>query len=299
MMDELRSQLKGRIYRFTEKEPVVHLIRGLKLIRSDHPTEPASYLMPPSICLVVQGAKRVLLGKEVYVYDSEKFLLTSVDLSVTAQIIEASQEKPYLGITWGIDLDTLRELIIELDVSQKMDQTSRGMVLGRVTPQILDAFRRLIELLDEPDHLSVLSRLIQKELIYRLLMSEVGPRLIQIALPGSHGYQITLAVEYLKKHFSKPIRVKELAELGRMSTSSFYQHFKALTGMTPLQYQKKLRLCEARKLILSGLDVTTAASQVGYNSLSQFSREYKRFFGVQPSQDAKNFQQNVYSEISY
>jgi len=157
----------------------------------------------------------------------------------------------------------------------------------------------LIELLDEPDHLSVLSRLIQKELIYRLLMSEVGPRLIQIALPGSHGYQITLAVEYLKKHFSKPIRVKELAELGRMSTSSFYQHFKALTGMTPLQYQKKLRLCEARKLILSGLDVTTAASQVGYNSLSQFSREYKRFFGVQPSQDAKNFQQNVYSEISY
>ncbi|MDI3473292.1 MAG: hypothetical protein PWQ48_1573, partial [Thermotogaceae bacterium] len=287
-IDFLREELIERISKLIENQEVVKPLPNLTLSNHKAPTEPRSYILPPSICIAVQGAKRLFLGDETYIYDIKHFLLTSIDLPVTTQIIEASEEKPYIGITWQINMDILLELIMEHNFSIQTKQVSRGVTLGTVTVQILDAFRRLIELLEEPENISALLPIIHREIIYRLLISEQGPRLVQIALVSNHGHYITKSINYLKKHFSEPLSVKELANFAGMSVSSFYQHFKALTGMTPLQYQKKLRLNEARRLILSeALDITNAAFQVGYESPSQFSREYKRLFGISPSQDLK------------
>ncbi|PLV56051.1 AraC family transcriptional regulator [Thermotoga sp. SG1] len=297
-MDEfeyVRKKLIERILHLTEKQPVVSPLPGLTVSRRESPTEPNSYMLPPGICIAIQGAKRVLLGEEYYVYDVNNFLLTSLDLPVTAQVIEASREKPYIGLVWEIDMDILTELIVESRFCVREDRPSRGMSLGRVTHQILDAFRRMLDLLDEPENIPVLLPVIKREITYRLLTSEQGSKLFQMAM--SEKTNVMKAVNYLKEHFNEKVNMKELAELVGMSVSSFYQHFKALTGMTPLQYQKKLRLCEARRLLMAGSDVTTAAYQVGYESLSQFSREYRRFFGVSPSHDAKEFKQGIYEKV--
>ncbi|ABQ47746.1 transcriptional regulator, AraC family [Thermotoga petrophila RKU-1] len=293
--DHTRRKLIERILHLTEKQPVVRPLPGLTVGRRESPTEPSTYILPPSICIAVQGAKRVLIGEEYYVYDVENFLLNSFDIPVIAQVIEASKEKPYIGITWEIDMEILMEIVVEQKLNTRPIASSRGTSLGKVTYQLLDAFKRMLDLLDEPEHISALLPVIKKEIIYRLLVSEQGSKLIQIALSGKN--DVIAALNYLKEHFSEPVNMKKLAEMVGMSVSTFYQNFKTLTGMTPLQYQKKLRLCEARKLLMAGHDVTTAAYQVGYESLSQFSREYKRFFGVSPSQDAKRLRNSNLMDV--
>ncbi len=292
-MDEfnfIREKLIEMIFHLTKKEPIVNPLPRLTVSKHETPTEPKSYILPPGVCLALQGTKRVLLGDEYYVYDVDHFLLTSLDLPVTAQIIEASEEKPYFGITWEIDMNILSELIVEHKFNTKFGNMSRGIALGNVTVHLLDAFRRLLDLINEPQHFSALLPIVEREITYRLLTSELGSRLVQIAL--SENSDVMKVLNYLKVHFSESIRMKELSDLVGMSVSSFYQHFKFLTGMTPLQYQKKLRLCEARRFIMMGSDITTASYQVGYESISQFSREYKRFFRLLPSQDKINLRQN-------
>ncbi|SFM60079.1 AraC family transcriptional regulator [Thermodesulforhabdus norvegica] len=292
----LRALLIGKICGLTEKQSPVTPLPGLTLSRIESPTEPTSYILPPSICLSLQGAKRVLIGNEAYTYNAESLLITSLDLPVTAQVVEASEERPYVGITWEIDMRSLTELIVESGIGLTAPgQVYRGMALGRVTRQILDAFRRLVELVDEAEHAQVLAPIIRKEILYRLLTSPQGPRLIQIALSTNRSRQIAKAVTYLKKNFQKTLKMRELASFVGMSTSSFYQHFKTATGMSPLQYQKKLRLCEARRLLLAGCDVTTAAFKVGYESSSQFTRDYRKFFGLPPSRDAQKLQNETYA----
>lgn len=291
----IRQKIIEKILRVTEKQAVVNPLPGLVVSRREFPTPPNSYILLPSVCIAVQGAKRVLLSNEYYVYDVEHFLLTSLDLPVTAQVIEASKDKPYIGITLQIDKEILTELIVENSFNSLLKTVPRGISLGKMTPQLLDAFRRLLELLDEPEHISALLPVLKKEIVYRLLNSEVGPKLVQILLAGNR--TVMKAIDYLKEHFSEDVNMKDLADLVAMSVSTFYQHFKALTGMTPLQYQKKLRLCEARRLIIAGSDVTTAAYRVGYVSLSQFSREYKKFFGILPSQDVKKIRQGIAMEV--
>ncbi|KAF2957826.1 AraC family transcriptional regulator [Thermotoga sp. Ku-13t] len=293
--DHTRRKLIEMILHLTEKQPVVRPLPGLTVGRRESPTEPSTYILPPSICIAVQGAKRVLIGEEYYVYDVENFLLNSFDIPVIAQVIEASKEKPYIGMTWEIDMEILMEIVVEQKLNTRPITPSRGTSLGKVTYQLLDAFKRMLDLLDEPEHISALLPVIKKEIIYRLLVSEQGSRLIQIALSGKN--DVIAALNYLKEHFSEPVNMKKLAEMVGMSVSTFYQNFKALTGMAPLQYQKKLRLCEARKLLMAGNDVTTAAYQVGYESLSQFSREYKKFFGVSPSQDAKRLRNSHLTSV--
>lgn len=300
IMNELayiRKKLIGKILHLTEKQPVVSPIPGLTVSRRESPTEPNTYILPPSICIAVQGAKRVLIGDEYYTYDVENFLLNSLDLPVIAQVIEASREKPYIGMTWEIDMEILMEIVVEQKFNTRSTISSRGTSLGKVTYQLLDAFRRMLDLLDEPEHISALLPVIKREITYRLLVSEQGPRLIHMALSGKN--DVITAINYLKEHFSEPVSMKRLAEIVGMSVSTFYQNFKILTGMTPLQYQKKLRLCEARKLLMAGHDVTIAACQVGYESLSQFSREYKRFFGILPSQDAKKLKRESYTRVPH
>lgn len=291
--DASRRALAKKIFRWTEENPLLETrIPGLVLGRFLEPTEPKSGIYEPSICLVVQGAKRAVLGDEEYVYDENRYLVTSVGLPVMMNVVEASREKPLLALVLKIDLQVVARMMVEssLPVSRG-GQTGRGMAVGKVCPLLLNAFQRLVDLLDRPEDIPVLAPLIHKEILYRLLMGGLGPRLRQIASTGSHDHQIARAIGWLRENYARQFRIESLArELG-MSTSTFHQHFRAVTAMSPLQYQKKMRLLEARRLMLTGQqDVAGVAGRVGYESPSQFSREYKRLFGAPPLRDIRNLQ---------
>ena len=268
-------------------------ISALSLSRREEPTEPISGMYEPSICLVAQGAKRVLLGDDTYVYDAHHFLITSVDLPTVVQIIEASREKPYLGLMLKLDQREISQLMVDSNLPPpRAQQSSRGMATGEVTLPLLTAFQRLIDLLAEPKDIPILAPIIQREIIYRLLVGDQGARLRQIASAGSQSHQIARAIDWLKGNFTQPLRIDDLAAQVNMSTSTFHHHFRTLTAMSPLQYQKWLRLNEARRLMLTeNADAATAAFQVGYESPSQFSREYSRLFGAPPLRDITNLRQ--------
>jgi AraC-like DNA-binding protein len=265
-------------------------IPALTLVRRDAPTSLTSYMHEPSLCLIAQGAKRVLLGKETYEYDANHFLITSVDLPVVAQIMTASREKPYLGLVLRLDQRAMAQMMVDSDLPPPREQQAgRGMAVGRITLPLLDAFLRLIDLLDKPEDIPILAPLIQQEILYRLLVGDQGPRLRHIAAAGSQSRQIAQAIDWLKDNYTQPLRIDDLAAQAKMSTSTFHRHFRALTAMSPLQFQKWLRLHEARRMLLSGnLDAAGAAFQVGYESHSQFTREYSRMFGAPPLRDIKS-----------
>jgi len=247
----------------------------------------------PSICLVAQGAKRVLLGDDTYVYDAHHYLITAVHLPTVVQIIEANREKPYLGLRLKLDQREISQLMVDSNLPlPRTQQSSRGMATGEVTLPLLTAFQRLIDLLAEEQDIPILAPIIQREIIYRLLVGDQGARLRQIASTGSQSNQIARAIDWLKGNYTQPLRIDDLAKQVNMSTSTFHHHFRTLTAMSPLQYQKWLRLNEARRLMLvEPLDATTAAFQVGYESASQFSREYSRLFGTSPLRDITNLRQ--------
>lgn len=276
------------IARWTDKiERYDTAVPGLSLFRREEPTAPASGMYEPSICMVAQGAKRVILGDDTYVYDAQHYLITSVHLPTVVQILEASREKPYLGLMLKLDPRELSQLMADSDLPPpRRQQSSRGMATGKVTLTLLTAFQRLIELLDEPADIPILSPIIQREIIYRLLVGDQGARLRQIASAGSQSHQIARAIDWLKSNFAQPLRIDDLAGQASMSSSTFHHHFRSMTALSPLQYQKRLRLQEARRLMLAErLDAATAAFQVGYESPSQFNREYNRLFGAPPLRD--------------
>ena len=268
-------------------------IPGLSLYRRDEPTQPTSVMYEPRICMIAQGAKRVLLGDDTYVYNALHFLITSVDLPTFVQVINASREKPYLGLILRLDQREISQLMVDSNLPlPHPQQSSRAMATGEVTLPLLAAFQRLIDLLDEPKDIPILAPIIQREIYYRLLVGDQGTRLRQIASAGSQSHQIARAIDWLKGNFAQPLRIDDLATQVNMSTSTFHHHFRALTAMSPLQYQKWLRLNEARRLMLiENQDATTAAFQVGYESPSQFSREYNRLFGNSPLRDVTNLRQ--------
>jgi AraC-like DNA-binding protein len=282
------------IARWTGKDNrLTTAIPSLTFHRWETPTEPTSYMLEPSICLIAQGAKRVMLGEDVYVYDANHFLITSVGLPVVAQVIEASVEKPYLGLTLELDQRTIAQLMVDGNLPlPRTRRASRGMAVGKVSAPLFSAFQRLIDLLDEPEDIPILAPLVQREIFYRLLVGDQGPLLRQITMAGSHSHRVARAIDWLKGNFDQPLRVDDLAARTGMSTSSFHHHFRSLTAMSPLQFQKRLRLNEARQLMLTDhLDAATAAFQVGYESPSQFSREYSRLFGAPPLRDITNLRQ--------
>ncbi len=288
------TTLAEKIARWTgDSKRIVTEIPALTFSRYEGATEPTSYLHQPSICMVAQGAKRVILGEETYVYDAYHFLITSVNLPVVAQVIEASQEKPYLGLMLRLDLKEMAQLMIDSDLPVKgPGKVQRGMAVSKVSLPLLNAIQRLVDLLDEPESIPILAPQTQREILYRLLTSEQGPRLRQIATEGSHNQQIARAVEWLKTHFTQSIRIEELSEYVGMGISTFHHNFRALTAMSPLQFQKWLRLHEARQLMLTRrMDAADAAFEVGYESPSQFSREYNRLFGAPPLRDIKKLRQ--------
>lgn len=271
---------------------VTTAIPGLVLHRWLTPTEPTSYMFAPHLCLIAQGVKRILLGEESYVYDANTFVVSSVELPIISQILEASPEKPYLGLTLELDLKEISRLMLQDDLpSSHAGPTNRGIGVSKLTPSLLKTVERLLELLDTPEEIPLFLPLVRQEIYYRLLMSDQENRLKQIIRAESRSWQIARAIDWMKENFDIPLSIKELAKHAGMSPSGFHQHFRALTALSPLQFQKKIRLNEARRLmLLENMDAGNASFQVGYESPTQFNREYKRMFGNPPRADIKNLQ---------
>lgn len=262
-------------------------IANLTLFRREAPAQPNVCLVEPSIVLVARGTKRLIVGGEGYVYDTRRFLLTSLDVPANSEVIEASPRQPCVGLTFKLDLRLLAELIAQAALTPNSKRSSdSGVGLGVITPSLLEPFVRLVAMLDEPEARPVLAPLIEREIHFRLLLSEPSARLWQIAAVGSQSHRIARAVDWLKLNYAKPLRTEALAAMVQMSTSSLHHHFRQLTAMSPLQYQKWLRLNEARRLMLNdGADAASAGFSVGYESPSQFSRDYSRLFGAPPRRD--------------
>ena len=289
------------IARWTERgDQLVTAIPGLSLFQRNKPTQPESRMYEPRICLIAQGAKRVLLGDDTYVYGESHFLITSVNLPTVVQIIKASPEKPCLGLILKLDQREISQLMVDSNLPlSHPQQSSRGMATGEVTLPLLTAFQRLVDLLAEPKDIPILAPIIQREIFYRLLTGDQGARLRQIASSGSQSQQIARAIDWLKDNFTRPLRIDDLATQVNMSTSTFHHHFRTLTAMSPLQYQKWLRLNEARRLMLiENQDASTVAFLVGYESPSQFSREYCRLFGAPPLRDITSLRQMSANEMA-
>jgi AraC-like DNA-binding protein len=241
------------------------------------------------VALVVQGRKRVELGGTTFFYDQSHFLLTSVDLPVISQVIEASKESPYMCIRLKLEMPMVRELLSREEIH--VAETPSGepaMTTAENTVEFLDAFSRLIDLLNTPEDIPFLSPLIQREIVYRILRSAEGQRLRAIATLGDQSHRTAKAIAWIRANYAKPLRVEDLAEIAAMGVSTLHHHFRLLTSMSPLQYQKQLRLHAARRRMLTeGLDAASAAFEVGYESPSQFNREYSRFFGQPPMRDIR------------
>ncbi|SEC46515.1 AraC-type DNA-binding protein [Pseudomonas jessenii] len=262
-------------------------ITGLGFFRREHPAAPIICMVEPSIILVACGEKQLWVGGEGYPYNSSKFLITSLDLPANSEVLVASPDQPCLGLTLKLDLRILSELIAQSDLPPTRDRAVvKSVGIGSVTQPILASFERLLALFDEPESIPVLAPLIQREIHYRLLQSDQAGRLRQITSVDGQGYRIAKAIDWLKLNYASALRVDELAAKVQMSTPTFHHHFRQLTTMSPLQYQKWLRLNEAKRLMLNEhQDVSSAAFKVGYESPSQFSREYRRLFGVPPKRD--------------
>lgn len=289
-----QAGLAGRIDRWTTGTNRLDAdIPGLTLHRWEVPTEPTSYMLPPSICLIGQGKKRLVLGEETYDYDAHRFLVTSVDLPVVAQITEASSDKPYLGLTLELDTRAIGQLMLGEGIPPSRPSRDRlAIAVSQAPKPLVGAFVRLLDLLDTPADIPGLAPLVKQEIFYRLLTGDQGPRLRQIVTFGNHGHQIARSIDWLRENFNRPVKVEELAGKSGMSVSAFHNHFRAMTSMSPLQYQKRMRLNEARRLMLTEhVDASRAAFQVGYESPSQFSREYSRMFGAPPMRDIRNLVQ--------
>jgi AraC-like DNA-binding protein len=241
-------------------------------------------VLKPMLCLVLQGAKEVTIGAQVLRYDPACYFVASLDLPASGCVIEASAERPYICAALSIDTEMLAALVPE--VPPHPEAEAPAFAVSAVTGEMLDAWQRLLGLLDTPADIAVLSPLFEREIVYRLLQGPQGGVLRQIARAGSRMSQVRRTIAWIRDHYSEPLRIEALAELSGMSAASFHRHFKAATAMSPLQYQKNLRLQEARRLLVADADASRAGYAVGYESVSQFSREYARMFGAPPSRDA-------------
>lgn len=263
-------------------------IPGLQVSRASRTnTECAHALRLPSLCFIAQGAKTVIVGEEVYEYDESRMLVFSVALPVAAQVTQASYSEPYLALRLDLDPHKIAELVLKVfPHGVPPVQERRAVYVAPVDANIVNATTRLMGCLAQPGDVELLAPLVVDEILIRLLRSPIGVRVAQMGFAESSVERVAKAISWLRANFSQPMKVEELAELVHMSVSSFHGHFKSVTSMSPLQYQKVLRLQEARRLMLSAMmDAGAAGQRVGYLSASQFSREYSRFFGHAPTKD--------------
>jgi AraC-like DNA-binding protein len=264
-------------------------IPGLLLYRRTTPTACFLATYEPSLSVFVQGRKRVNLAGHIYNCDASSFLLSSIDVPAESQVLEASEKVPLLSMFLQLDMPMVREVISREELPEpKTSVHSRGIAVGETTAGLLDACTRLIDLLDTTEDIPFLSHLIQREIVYRILRTPQGERLRAIATTGDLSHKTARAIAWLRANFAKPLHMDELAAVARMGVSTLHHQFRALTAMSPLQYQKQLRLQTARqRMLMDGMDATSAAYEVGYESVSQFNREYSRLFGQPPIRDIK------------
>jgi len=265
-------------------------VPGLALYRRTTPTACYRAVYEPSLTVFVQGRKRINLGGTVYLCDSSSFLLTSIDVPVESQIIEASDQVPMLTMNLRLDMPIVREVLSREDLPEPVTSGQRhGLAVGVTGAGLLAACSRLIDLLDVPEDIPFLSHLIHREILYRILRTPQGERLRAIATAGDLSHRTARAIAWLKANYARQLRIDELASIARMGVSTLHHQFRSLTAMSPLQYQKQLRLQSAReRMLMDGLDATSAAYEVGYESVSQFNREYSRLFGQPPMRDIRN-----------
>jgi len=284
-----RYELTERIVQSIHHDGTIEPLPGLHLNRAASPSECIHGISIPAFCVIAQGSKEILLGTDRYQYDPGHYLLATVELPIVSQILEASKLQPYLSLRLDLNPTLVSSVMVEAGYPSHQSLSNvKAIAVSPLDTPLLDAVVRLVRLLDTPSEVQVLMPLITREIIYRLLKGEQGSRLRHIAVLGGYTHHIARAVERLRKDFNQPLRIESIAREMGMSVSGFHHHFKAVTAMSPLQFQKQLRLQEARRLMLGeNLDATSAAYQVGYDDASHFSREYKRLFGAPPMRDVE------------
>jgi AraC-like DNA-binding protein len=266
-------------------------IPGLHLSRFSSRTQPGHAVQCPTLAIVAQGSKQIMLGNEAFTYAPGHCLVVSLDLPVSGRVTTASKAKPFLGMHLDLDVKQIPSLRISGKI-QRATKPDCGLFLSRMTPELLDAVLRLLRLLGKPEDSAVLAPLLQREILYRLWRGEQGEQLERMAQADGNASGVVWAVIWLRENFDKPFSIRLIAQEANMSPSGLHHHYKTLTNMTPLEYQKHLRLQEARRLMLvEAMDASAAAYHVGYVSRSQFSREYSRLFGVPPLRDVEQIRQ--------
>jgi AraC-like DNA-binding protein len=282
------DDLKNAIAQFTKADGFhATPVPGLTLMRISHPTEPMHGLIQPTLCIVAQGRKRTITGDRALNYDASNFLVVSADTPIIGQVMEASPDAPYLCLKLDLDPAAITELLIDVgNLGGGASEADASLSVTPMTPELVDAAARLVRLLASPDDIRILAPMVRRELLYRVLQTDQATRLQQIAVAESRLQQVNRAIGWIKANYRDTFAIETVAAEARMSPSSLHLHFKAVTAMSPLQYQKQLRLQEARRLMLAeALDAATAGHRVGYDSPSQFSREYARTFGAPPLRD--------------
>ena len=276
--------LRGLASRHAGPGTVETAIPSVAITLARQTTQRSIGVLQPRFCLVLQGAKEVTIGERRMRYDPNNYFIASLEVPASGCIIEASASHPYIGLSMALDPEALAALITDTPV--RTDSETSSFAVSPVTTQLLDPWVRLMALLDAPQDIAVLAPMIEREILYRLLQGPQGAALRQIARRDSRLGQVRRAIAWIREHYDQPLRIETLAELAGMSAASFHRHFKAATAMSPLQYQKCLRLQQARRLLIANQDATGAAYAVGYESASQFSREYACLFGLPPARDA-------------
>lgn len=285
-----RTELVNKVAAHAPREGLNQTaVPGLLLSRRSVPSVCNSSTYEPGLILFFQGKKRINIGKVTYMCGDSSLLLTSVDMPVVSQVVDATESKPMLALILRLEMTIVRELLNKHDFEVPEESSDAlGMSVGKASEELLSACSRLLDLLDTPADVPILGDLIEREIIYRVLRSPQGNHLRAIATAGDQTNRVAKAASWLKENYAKPLRVEELASVARMGISTFHNHFRSLTAMSPIQYQKQIRLNVAReKMLNGGIDAATAAFEVGYESASQFNREYSRFFGQTPMRDVK------------
>ncbi|RYG45926.1 AraC family transcriptional regulator [bacterium] len=284
-----RSEMRDRIDRAIRKDGHIEPFEGVRLMRLAHFTEDILGDTKPSVCFIAQGAKELTLGEVRYRYDPEHFLLATVEIPVRSVVMKPSEETPYLGLRVELDPALVGSVMMEAGlVASSNASEAKALCVSRVDSDLLDAATRLVRLLDSPAQAKTLIPQTKREIVYRLLIGAEGHRLRHLPAPGGQTQRIARALEKLRQEFDRPLRIEELAKELGMSSTRFHHHFKAVTDMSPLQFQKQIRLQEARRLMLGeDFDASSAGYRVGYEDPSHFSRDYKRYFGESPMRDVE------------